>query len=253
MRDPSLEARLARIEDKLDELKSAGSSVDVDGILQGGGFTQRNGTTNSNAHTPSEVSIQGGSENRHVLDMPPLFDILPVVDSYFRHFNTALPLFNHSSFTKMLNRFYSNPAAGSKVEWAAINVVLALGYITRATAGEDIALTFDDSKIVRCIENARKQMDAILAAKDDIQGVQALVGLALLHQGSIDQETPSTWVSTALRLAHRTHLHTKASLANFSPEVAQMRTNVFWLAYFLDKVGAPLSCASPASVEMKLI
>lgn len=210
------------------------------------GVDQGDGTINANVGTPSEASIRSASERGHAFNVPPLLDILPVVETYFRQFNTALPLFDQSCFTRMINRFYSNPSAGSKLEWAAINVVLAIGYCARSIAGDDIALRFDDSKITNCINNVREQMDDILSRKDEIYGVQVLLGLAILHQGNVDQETPSTWVSTALRLAHRMQLHSKANLADYSSGVAQQRTNVFWIAYFLDKVRNPPARVSHA-------
>lgn len=219
----------------MDDLRSPGSSLNLDEVLRND-FGQQEATTISNTNTPSETSARSDSERGHAFDVPPLLDILPVVDSYFRQFNTALPLFNQSCFTRMLNRFYSNPSAGSKVEWAAINVVLAIGYCARSIAGDDIALRFDDSKITNCINNAREHIDEIMTQKEEIHSIQVLLGLAILHQGNVDQETPSIWVATALRLAHRIYLHSKASLAGFSSEVAQMRTNIFWIAYFLDKV-----------------
>ncbi|RYO89316.1 hypothetical protein DL766_005156 [Monosporascus sp. MC13-8B] len=139
------------------------------------------------------------------------------------------------SFMKMLNEFYTCPSRKLGVEWAAINVVLANGYIVRSIAGDDIALDFDDSKVSKCIANARKQVDAATSRNHDLLGIQVLLGLAVLHQGTSDLQLSSIWVGSALRLAHRMQLHTKSSLSDFSPDVARQRTNVFWIAYFLDK------------------
>ncbi|RYP77888.1 hypothetical protein DL770_007010 [Monosporascus sp. CRB-9-2] len=231
----SLDERLARIEAKLDDLRSLGSGITLNEILTSSP-TNGNGRTAPDAYTPpSDISSQTASGPGQAFDIPPLLDILPIVDSYFRHFNTAVPLYHQPSFMKMLNEFYACPSRKLGVEWAAINIVLANGYIVRSIAGDDIALDFDDSKVSKCIANARKQLDAAMSRNHDLLGIQVLLGLAILHQGTSNLQLPSVWVGTALRLAHGMQLHTKSSLSDFSPDVARQRTNVFWIAYFLDK------------------
>ncbi|RYP73036.1 hypothetical protein DL769_004311 [Monosporascus sp. CRB-8-3] len=227
--------RLARIEAKLDDLRSLCSGITLNGILTSSPING-NGRAAPDGYTPSsDISGQNASGSGQAFDIPPLLDVLPIVDSYFRHFNTAVPLYHQPSFVKMLNEFYACPSRKLGVEWAAINIVLANGYIVRSIAGDDIALDFDDSKVSKCIANARKQLDAATSRNHDLLGIQVLLGLAILHQGISDLQLPSIWVGTALRLAHGLQLHTKSSLSDFSPDVARQRTNVFWIAYFLDK------------------
>ncbi|RYP11845.1 hypothetical protein DL765_007562 [Monosporascus sp. GIB2] len=231
----SLDERLARIEAKLDDLRSLGSGITLNEILTSPAIDS-NGRAAPDASTPpSDISSQDAPRTGHAFDTPPLLDVLPIVDSYFRHFNTAVPLFHQPSFMKMLNEFYACPSRKLGVEWAAINIVLANGYIVRSIAGDDVALDFDDSKVSKCMANARKQVDAATSRNHDLLGIQVLLGLAVLYQGTSDLQPSSIWVGSALRLAHRMQLHTKSSLSDFSPDVARQRTNVFWIAYFLDK------------------
>ncbi|RYP48610.1 hypothetical protein DL768_005530 [Monosporascus sp. mg162] len=231
----SLDERLARIEAKLEDLRSLGSGITLNEVLTSSPI-DGNGRAAPDVYTPpSDISSQNASGPGQVFDIPPLLEVLPIVDSYFRHFNTAVPLYHQPSFMNMLNEFYACPSRKLGVEWAAINIVLANGYIVRSIAGDDIALDFDDSKVSKCIANARKQLDAATSRNHDLLGIQVLLGLAILHQGTSNLQLPSIWVSTALRLAHGMQLHTKSSLSDFSPCVARQRTNVFWIAYFLDK------------------
>ncbi|RYP33593.1 hypothetical protein DL767_004708 [Monosporascus sp. MG133] len=227
--------RLTRIEAKLDDLRWLGSGIALNEILTSSPINY-NGRAASDVYTPpSDISSQNASGSGQAFDIPPLLDVLPIVDSYFRHFNTAVPLYHQPSFMKMLNEFYACPSKKLGVEWAAINIVLANGYIVRSIAGDDIALDFDDSKVSRCIANARKQLDAATSRNHDLLGIQVLLGLAILHQGTSNLQLSSIWVGTALRLAHGMQLHAKSSLSDFSPDVARQRTNAFWIAYFLDK------------------
>ncbi|RYO97970.1 hypothetical protein DL764_007231 [Monosporascus ibericus] len=170
----SLDERLARIEAKLDDLRSLGSGITLNEIVTSSPING-NGRVALDVYTPpSDLSSQNASGPGQAFDIPPLLDVLPIVDSYFRHFNTAVPLYHQPSFMKMLNEFYACPSRKLGVEWAAINIVLANGYIARSIAGDDIALDFDDSKVSKCIANARKQLDAATSRNHDLLGIQEL-------------------------------------------------------------------------------
>ncbi|KAF3058207.1 putative fungal specific transcription factor domain-containing protein [Daldinia childiae] len=205
-----LEARLARIEAKLDRIGDP------------------NGATGHLVHVFwSATGILPTASLRYCL-----------IEDYFRDFNTALPLFHQQHFMQMLLDFYSEqePTKKSRAVWAAINVVLALGFRIRTVETDEIIVRFDDIKIKHCIDNAQKELDELVTREEDTLGIEVLLGLVLLFQTNTDQKPASVLISTAVRLAHRLGLHMKSTLSQYSPEVARHRSNIFWLCYYLDKV-----------------
>ncbi|KAI1646270.1 fungal-specific transcription factor domain-containing protein [Daldinia loculata] len=232
----SLEARLARIEAKLDRIGDPNVATIVD---QGSGNTSNQAVGSA----ISSVDISSGASSPCLLErhgehcLPPLTEILPVIEDYFRDFNTALPLFHQQHFMQMLLDFYSEqePTKKSRAVWAAINVVLALGLRIRTVETDEIIVRFDDTKIKHCIDNAQKELDELVTREEDTLGIEVLLGLVLLFQTNTDQKPASVLISTAVRLAHRLGLHMKSTLSQYSPEVARHRSNIFWLCYYLDK------------------
>lgn len=124
----SLEARLARIESKLDSI-GAQNVVSLDGLLG-------NQTLSADTQSSDHPQLSAGSlapltpeslNDQNTLAIPPLQEILPTIDSYFRDFNCVMPLFHQASFMRLLHEFYSKVERRSKVSWGIINSVLALG------------------------------------------------------------------------------------------------------------------------------
>ncbi|KAI1453706.1 hypothetical protein F4805DRAFT_359597 [Annulohypoxylon moriforme] len=230
----SIEARLARIETKLDRLGDSNLSATADQLLDSESDRTEE-TTASSRVGPSNTYAPAYREDYHV---PPLTEILPVIEDYFRNFNTALPLFHQIHFMQMLYDFYSRQekTKKSRAVWAAVNVVLAIGYRIRTIETKDVMVGFDDEKVKKCIDNAQKELDELVTREEDTLGVQVLLGLVILFQTNTDQKPASVLIGTAVRLAHRLQLHVKSTLSNYSPEVARHRSNIFWLCYCLDKV-----------------
>ncbi|KAI0842433.1 hypothetical protein F5Y06DRAFT_257611 [Hypoxylon sp. FL0890] len=231
----SVEARLARIEAKLDRLGEPNLATTADQLLSSSS-DQSDRPSVSPAQRPLE-SYGPSSLMNHEEVIPPLTEVLPVVDDYFRDFNPALPLFHQHQFMQMLYNFYCERDHSKKTRatWAAINIVLAIGYRIRSVKTEDIVVRFDDSKVKKCIDNAQKELDELVTREEDTLGIQVLLGLVILFQTNTDQKPASVLIGTAVRLAHRLQLHVKASLSNFPPGVARHRSNIFWLCYCLDK------------------
>ncbi|KAI1773580.1 hypothetical protein F4818DRAFT_116558 [Hypoxylon cercidicola] len=237
----SLEARLARIEAKLDKLDNTSNASDASNatppehLLSSTG--QDKGVAVSLGDPLSALSSLDVLERHGEHGIPPLTEVLPVVETYFRDFNFALPLFRQQEFMRMLYDFYSERENNKRpgAAWAAINVVLAIGYRARTVETSDIALRFEDRKVKKCIDNAQKELDGLVTREEDTLGVQVLLGLVMLFQTNTDQKPASVLIGTAVRLAHRLQLHVKSSLSNFPPEIARHRSNIFWICYSLDK------------------
>ncbi|KAI1099189.1 hypothetical protein F4804DRAFT_322595 [Jackrogersella minutella] len=234
--DDSVGARLARIEAKLNRLGGSSPSMAID-QLPGSASIQAERSTPSSTVPCLGLLSSSGIVHLGDYNIPPLTEILPIVDDYFRDFNPALPLFHQIHFTQMLYEFYSQTeqTKKSRAAWAAINVVLAIGYRIRTIEAEDIMVRFDDRKVKRCIDNAQKELDELVTRDEDTLGIQVLLGLVILFQTNTDQKPASVLVGTAVRLAHRLQLHVKSTLSDYPPEVARHRSNLFWLSYCLDK------------------
>lgn len=170
------------------------------------------------------------------LMLPPLEDILPVVDHYFYTFNTVIPLFHQPVFMKMLHTWYSQPQSRDRATWAAIQIVMALGYRTPQLAlGETQVKHIERADV--CLRNAQTVVSELVTRDQDLLGVQILLGIVMLFQNSRDPKPASVIIGTAVRLAHRLQLHSSNAGELFPAVEADQRSRVFWIAYTLDKVG----------------
>jgi hypothetical protein len=172
------------------------------------------------------------------LDLPPLDEILPVVDHYFSAFNTGIPLFSQHDFMKRLTTWYNSPNTRDKATWAAIQTVMAIGYRTpqlSVTASQSVHI----EKADQCLRNAQSVVSELVTREEDLLGVQILLGIVMLFQNSRDPKPASVLIGTAVRLAHRLRLHSQEAMMEFSAAEAEQRSRVFWIAYTLDKVCYP--------------
>ncbi|XDG04629.1 hypothetical protein ABKA04_004244 [Annulohypoxylon sp. FPYF3050] len=192
-----LEARLARIEAKLDKLSDSNPFAAVD---------QQPSSEPELVENPTASSAEVASGSHALIyrgdySMPPLTEILPVVEGYFRDFNPALPLFHQAHFMEMLYEFYSahEQTKKSRAIWAAVNVVLAIGYRMRTIEIEDAVVGFDDRKVKKCIDNAQKELDELVTREEDTLGIQVLLGL--VSKGNLAAEdSPELIISKDISL-----------------------------------------------------
>ncbi|KAH6876332.1 fungal-specific transcription factor domain-containing protein [Thelonectria olida] len=168
------------------------------------------------------------------LHLPPLEEILPTVDHYFSMFNLVIPLFHQPTFMKMLRAWYTDRTQRDRGTWAAVQIVLALGFRTpRLTATDTPAVQTEKADI--CLKNAQSIVSELVTREGDLLGVQILVGIVMLFQNSRDPKPAAVIIGTAVRLAHRLRLHAQDSVQWFTKEEAEQRSRVFWLVYTLDK------------------
>ncbi|KAI1372878.1 hypothetical protein F4677DRAFT_448912 [Hypoxylon crocopeplum] len=231
-----LEARLARIEAKLDRLGAPRTAVATAQLLSRASSQAGESAVSSIdaplcSPRPNTVTI---SEDFNISSLTELWS---VIDDYFRDFNSALPLFHQHSFMQMAHEYFSEPEQSkrSRAAWAAINVVLALGYRIRSVDTDNIIRRFGDGTVKKCIDNAQNELDELVTREEDTLGIQVLLGLVVLFQTNMDQKPASVLISTAVRLAHRLQLHVKSSSSKYPPDIARHRCNIFWLCYSLDK------------------
>ncbi|KAI5923140.1 fungal-specific transcription factor domain-containing protein [Camillea tinctor] len=239
-----LETRLERIEAKLNSLKDSSQGISADDVLQ----DEPPAPENRYMASLSEISLQierplAWAQPGHGYEeptVPPLTEALPVVETYFQDYNSAIPLFDQRSFMRMLDGYYSQSGEEKSraAVGAAINIVLAFGYRMRcanSSTGGNTASVFDHEKVRKCIDRAQMALGELMVRDEDTLGVQVLLGLVLLFQASSDQQPSAVLSSTAMRLAHRLNLHSKTAMSRFPPDEARQRRNIFWICYYLDK------------------
>ncbi|KAK2029631.1 fungal-specific transcription factor domain-containing protein [Colletotrichum zoysiae] len=167
--------------------------------------------------------------------LPPLEDMMPIIEEYFSRYNAIMPLFDQKTFMRMLSEWYSPSSQHSAAVWAAINIVMALGYRCSLKEPGNVETLRDDQKVLYHMRNAQSAVSDLVTREEDLLGVQVLVGMVILFQGTKDPKPASVVIGTAIRLAHRMQLHDKESMSFFPAEVARQRARVFWMAYIMDK------------------
>ncbi|KAI1751389.1 hypothetical protein F4782DRAFT_531663 [Xylaria castorea] len=200
-KDGGLDARLARIEAKLDALRGIDSTVTLDHLLEQDASDERAVEISSGSEIPYTPASAHwiNPRDRDGPPVPPLTEALPVIESYFRDYNSLIPLFNQQSFMRLLNDYYKPYGERPKIYAGVINVVLAMGYRIQLSEHGDVRSRFNEAKIKTCVDNAQIMLDELMTRDQDTLGLQALLGLEL------------------------------------SPQEARQRANIFWLCYMLDK------------------
>ena len=163
--------------------------------------------------------------------LPSKIVILELVQEYFATFNKALPLFDAESFLGMVNRHFSWNPSESPSWWAALNIVLALGYRQRA---ESSGASSDDWQ--RCfghVKNAMNVVTELFMRTCDLLAVQALLGLALFFQGTPNPQPLFMFAAAAVRLSQSIGLHKSNSFGLPASQIEERR-RVFWMAFMLD-------------------
>lgn len=117
-------------------------------------------------------------------------------------------------------------------QWACLNVVLALTYQFPQGAAQDMQENCDTWSY---FEAAFAVVGQLMTMHVTLWSVQALLGMALVMQGTPNQGPVSLLVSAAMKLAHRMGLHRKCQDPSISAAEVEERKWVFWIAYSLEK------------------
>ncbi|KAF5536106.1 transcriptional regulator, partial [Fusarium napiforme] len=246
-RQEGLEARLARIEEQLQIVLNA--AKDAQTARQDDQSSPSDSTESvlNNSANFEEMAKRGfvwkfdpvnpavyQGPQPNILDLPPLDEILPIVDHYFTTFNGVIPLFQQPEFMKLLSTWYKQPETRDRASWAAIQTVLAIGYRTPQLSLRD-SQSVHIEKADQCLRNAQTVVSELVTRDEDLLGVQILLGIVMLFQNSRDPKPASVLIGTAVRLAHRLKLHSQEAVMQFPAAEAEQRSRVFWIAYTLDK------------------
>ncbi|KAK5306061.1 hypothetical protein LTR99_001751 [Exophiala xenobiotica] len=164
--------------------------------------------------------------------LPPKDEAISLVERYFKDFNSVCPLFSQHTFMSLLERQYSATPCESAGWWASLNTVLAIITMLQALDNAPPA-TMERSRDY--FRNALAVFAELTIRGTDIIGVQALLAMALLMQGTPDPRPVAFFVASAMRLSHTLGMHKKESLYGLDPLEAEQRKRVFWIAYRIDK------------------
>jgi hypothetical protein len=239
----SLEERLANIEALLTALGGRTtqpgldislSDIDASGSSNNWGISPIQ-TPLDVAHCDDAALLNANSQltkaaTSDQLELAPLSEVLPLVDNYFRNYNTIVPLFDENAFMRMLLDWYSSSTKRSMVTWAAINVVLAINY--RILEGK----TMDDPAFSKSIRNVRSVMSELMTQGQDLMGLQVLLGMVILFQGSSEVQLAIVLTASVIRLAQSLRLNSKKALKGLPKSEQAHRTRLFWLSYIYDRV-----------------
>ncbi|KAI9881710.1 MAG: hypothetical protein M1823_006579, partial [Watsoniomyces obsoletus] len=165
------------------------------------------------------------------MSLPPLQQVLPVVQIFLQKFNAVLPLFHADTLLHLVHDFYNHGPQKQRdpVAWGAINVVLALAH------RQGLAGSSNTNYSAECFSRVQSVLSAVTLGNVELLNIQVLVGMVMLSQGSQDLQPSLILLAMTMRLAHKLGLHSRASSAHLDPVLARQRARVFWLAYILDK------------------
>jgi hypothetical protein len=226
----SLEARITRIENRLD-MSDSNSSPSMTSWE-----VRRPYREIENPSSLGTVALGPNIQQRSQgWSLPPREDSLYYVDCFFRHLNNAMPLFDRSSFMQVFEDWYGNTATRTSVRWAFLQIGLALG--VRASRFETRNVKFGPpSRTNSYLSNAQSVLPDLVTHDEDLLGLQTLLGIVILLQNRSDQKPGSAILASAMRLVHRLELHAGSPDRRWSSSEALQRYRVFWIAYMLDKV-----------------
>jgi len=181
------------------------------------------------ASSDSRFTVQNQRHNMSMA-LPSLEHVLPIVKVFLKSFNAVLPLFHDDTLLHLIQSFYDVPyPRRDPVEWAAINVVLALAYRNDLVSGSNTELS------IEYLNRAESVLSSIMLGDTQLLNIQVLVGMVLLLQASPDLTASLILIATTMRLAHKIGLHDRTASAHLGAVDARQRACVFWMAYILDK------------------
>ncbi|RSL70391.1 hypothetical protein CEP51_012196 [Fusarium floridanum] len=169
---------------------------------------------------------------------------LDLVMDTFKSFNRFFPLFDEQDFLQKFDRHYLTSSPSSPGWWACINIGLSLAHRFRSMRMFETGS--ESAQACGYCHNALAVVAELNVLHNSLPAVQALVGMAVVLQGSANSHPASVLTAAAVRLAQAMGLHRKTRDNGLTEAQNEQRRRVFWIAYFLDKdislrMGQPFS------------
>jgi hypothetical protein len=89
-------------------------------------------------------------------------------------------------------------------------------------------------RLAQCMSNVQSVTTELMAWSGDILGLQVLLGMVILFQGTTNPQLATVLIGSAIRLAQSIGL--PSARASDDPDTSAQRRRVFWIAYIMDKV-----------------
>ncbi|CAH0003540.1 unnamed protein product, partial [Clonostachys byssicola] len=165
--------------------------------------------------------------------MPPKSLALELVQDTMISFNRFIPLFDEQDFLQQFEEQYPSSNHSNTAWWACINVVLSLSHRFRAMRTLEPAC--ENTAAYGHLRNAMSVVAELNMLQNSLPAIQALVGMALIFEGTPDPHPSSVLIASAVRLAQSMRLHRRCGDRGLTPLESEQRRRVFWIAYFLDR------------------
>ena len=152
------------------------------------------------------------------------------MEKSFESFDPAYPLFDKARLASVLDPF--DTIVDDPDRWACLNVVLALASQFQHRRVRDEK---GDSGSWGYFQTAFALVGQLMTMHVTLWSIQALLGMALVIEGTPSQGPLSLLVSGALKLGHRMGLHRRCQNPDIGAAEVEERKRIFWIAYSLDK------------------
>lgn len=113
-----------------------------------------------------------------------------------------------------------------------MNVALSIAHRFRGI--ESISAEKENQRAMDYLRNAFGVVSDLTLGDPDLLGVQALLGISIILQGTDRPRQASALVASTIRLCHNLGLHRQENNSGLSIEIEQ-RSRTFWIAYQLGK------------------
>lgn len=158
---------------------------------------------------------------------------LELVEDAFKSFNHFFPLFDEQEFLYQFHQHYTESSPSQPAWWACVNVVLSLAHRFRAM--RNLQTAYENTQSCGYIHNALAVVSELSVLPQSLPAIQALLGMAIVLQGSPNPQSSSVLTAAAVRLAQAMGLHRRTQDKDLSARQVEQRKRVFWAAYLLDK------------------
>ena len=170
---------------------------------------------------------------RNFIELPSKSTALVLIGEAFRSFNSTFTIFNQENFLETFHDRYSESSPSDPGWWACLNVVLALAHRFRAM--RTLESHHENSQSCGHMQNALAVVSELTMLHNSLSAVQALVGMAIVLQGTPNPRLCSVLIAAAMKLAQTMGLHRKNEDPTLSEAEIEQRKRVFWITYILDK------------------
>ena len=174
-----------------------------------------------------------GKETPIFQELPSKEKALHFVSIFFQGFNAVHPIFDQDIFMSKFDSAYGLDCSDSDPAWwAALNVVLALGYQYQDMPVPD---PNDEPEAWGYFQNALAATNQLMTRHYTLASVQALLGMAMIMMAMPHQRPITLLTSSAIKIAHSLGLHRQYQYPVLNAVESAERMRVFWVAYSLDK------------------